>query len=195
MSKRKTTLGSRTSRSIARSPAREAARNATTRRCSSSFSTGAGRAPAGGRGSRVVGSLRACDRRRRSISSNGIANTSWDMPRAAGLRCPARREGCDESAISLVLRQRGIIGRGANPTPPARPPLGYARQILATTVVSHARRSSIRSVLVRSSRIHASCSASSASEKEPSIRYATPRRYGRLTSNSSASHVRSSFIS
>jgi hypothetical protein len=47
------------------------------------------------------------------------------------------------------------------------------RQIRATTVVSHPSRLSISSATVRCSRSHASWTASSASLREPRVRYAT----------------------
>src|SRR6478752_1643224 len=65
-----------------------------------------------------------------------------------------------------------------------------SRQIRLMTVVSHGRRSAVSAGGRRSSRSQHSWSASSASVTEPSIRYATARRYGRWRSNSSASVAR-----
>src|SRR4051812_40135400 len=61
----------------------------------------------------------------------------------------------------------------------------------ATTVVSHARRFTTSSVAARLTRSHESCTASSASLADPSMRYATPRRCSRCFSNSSAIQSRS----
>src|SRR5436190_14134529 len=58
----------------------------------------------------------------------------------------------------------------------------------ATTVVSQPARFSTASVSERESRSHASCTASSASLAEPSIRYATAWRCCRLRSYSSVCH-------
>src|SRR5436189_6170312 len=60
-----------------------------------------------------------------------------------------------------------------------------SRQTRATTVVSQPPRFATASVSERLSRSHASWTASSASLDEPSIRYATARRWARLRSNSS----------
>src|SRR5439155_1636482 len=60
-----------------------------------------------------------------------------------------------------------------------------SRETRATTVVSQPARFSTASVSERERRSHASCTASSASLAEPSIRYATDCRCCRLRSNSS----------
>ena len=58
-----------------------------------------------------------------------------------------------------------------------------SRHTRATTVVSQPPRFSTALVSERLSRSHASCTASSASLSEPSIRYATERRWTRCASN------------
>jgi hypothetical protein len=67
-----------------------------------------------------------------------------------------------------------------------------SRHTRATTVVSHPPRFSTPLVPTRLSRSQDSCTASSASLTEPSIRYATARRWVRFSSNRSASQSRSS---
>ena len=67
-----------------------------------------------------------------------------------------------------------------------------SRQTRATTVVSQPSRFSTPFAPERLSRSQASWTASSASLGEPSIRYATVRRWPLLASNRSASHSRSS---
>src|SRR5213078_401539 len=59
-----------------------------------------------------------------------------------------------------------------------------SRHTRATTVVNQPARLSTLPAPVRLSLIHASCTASSASLSEPSIRYATERRLSRFSSNS-----------
>ena len=61
-----------------------------------------------------------------------------------------------------------------------------SRQTRATTVVSQPRMFSTSLVLERLRRNHDSCTASSASLSEPSIRYATASRWARCSSNSLA---------
>jgi hypothetical protein len=58
-----------------------------------------------------------------------------------------------------------------------------SRQIRATTVVSHPDRLATSAVSDRCSRSHASCTASSASARDPSIRYATAVRCARSAEN------------
>lgn len=62
-------------------------------------------------------------------------------------------------------------------------------------VVSQPSRFATALMSARLTRNHASCTASSASLKEPSIRKATARRWLRLASNCSASHSRWSVLS
>jgi hypothetical protein len=66
------------------------------------------------------------------------------------------------------------------------------RHTRATTVVSHPPRFSISLESDRLSRSQASWTASSASLREPSIRYATARRCALCSSKRPASHSRSS---
>src|SRR5947209_3298367 len=65
-----------------------------------------------------------------------------------------------------------------------------SRHTRPTTVVSHAPRLSTARVSERFRRSHASCTASSASLTEPSMRYATERRCARCRSNSSVTRSR-----
>ena len=70
-----------------------------------------------------------------------------------------------------------------------------SRPTRPTTVVSQPPRFSTAAVSERLSRSHASCTASSASPAEPSIRSATRRRWARRSSKRSASQSSSSIAS
>ena len=174
--------------------ARSAAMNAsTTWRWLASSTSGGGRPGRGGaRGSRAGARRRASARRsarsRRTASRTDRAARTRSAPRARA--CRARRER--EADRVGEHRAPGRLARRRSRS--ARPSSGSSRRDVrvrsmsrhtrATTVVSQPRGFSTSLVSARSRRSHASCTASSASASEPSMRYATPRRWLRCGSKS-----------
>jgi hypothetical protein len=114
-----------------------------------------------------------------AISSNGTANMSCstNASRSAGASVSSTTSSAapTESAIS-VSRSDGLSATGSGTCGPigsSRRDLrerSMSRQIRAITVVNHPPRLSTAAVSVRPSRSQASCTASSTSAVEPSIR-------------------------
>jgi hypothetical protein len=179
----KTTSGSSTSSRAAKSPAREAARNAsTTRRCSRRSGSTAGVAPLTRRRARLASWRMAASERSTigAISLNGIPNMSCrtNASRSAGVRVSSttNNAGPTESASTASSsRPFSIVTTGSGSQLPtessrhARLARSMPRQTRATTVVSQPPRFATAWVSARESRGHASCTAS-ASLAEPSIR-------------------------
>ena len=140
-----------------------------------------------------------------AISSKGTANMSCitKARRSAGFSLSSTTSSARPTESARSASCSGSIG-------PSRPTVGsgdcgptgssgralrersMSRHTRATTVVSHPLRFSTSLVSERLRRSQASWTASSASLNEPSIRYATPRRCGRLSSNGLSRVSRSS---
>lgn len=113
-----------------------------------------------------------------AISSNGIANMSrsTNASRSPGVSVSSTTSSArpTESASSTdssgPSSSRVMIGSGTNSSRRALRERSMSRQTRPTTVVSQPARFSTSEVSLRLSRSHDSCTASSASLNEPSIR-------------------------
>ena len=155
----------------------------------------------GGLGSRT-GRAASGERPRISlISSKGTANTSCstNATRSAGVsrssttRSALPTDSARSASLAGSLPSFATCVRSSGDSASsgssgrARRDRKRSRQTRPMTVVRKPPRFSIRLGSVRLSRSHVSCTASSASVCEPSIRYATASRRGRLASNSAVS--------
>ena len=123
------------------------------------------------------------------MSSNGTANTSWstNARRSAGCSVSSTTSSAAPTASAASASSSGsgaassvrvTIGSGSRPPSSASSrrrlrASSIVRHTRETTVVSHPPMFSTSLVSARSTRIHASWSASSASAREPRIRVAT----------------------
>ncbi len=180
-----TTFGSRMATSPSKSPSRAAARKASmTSRCALTSASGVGAACTRRRAR--LASWRAASGERSTIgaiSSYGRANMSCstNASRSAGLSVSSTTNSASPTASASSASCSGVgpsarstIGSGSCRS------IGCSRRAVrersmlsdtrATTVVSQALRLSMASASERLSRSQASCTASSASVREPSIR-------------------------
>ncbi len=198
-SARRTTSGASTASSPARSPSRAAARKAsTTRRCPASGSGGSAAVPRTRCRARLASFLAATGVRPTigAIRSKGTAKPSCSTKatRSAG---PSRSS---TTSSARPTDSTSNASRSGSAPPPAATgsasPVGSSRraararsrsrQIRETTVVSQPGRLSISAGSVRTSRSQASCTASSASPVDPSIRWAIARSRPRSASKRAA---------
>ena len=124
---------------------------------------------------------------------------STNASRSAGVSVSSTTSSASptESASTASCSGSVPFGGGATGCPVAGGSIGSSRRSVrersmfsdtrATIVVSQPPRFSTPPTPVRLSRSQVSCTASSASADEPSMRYATARRCGRFSSNRSAS--------
>ena len=184
-SERTTTSGSSTANSRSKSPSRAAARNASTTAHWPSRSVSGTGAPRTRRRARLASCRAAAVDRPTigAISSNGNANTSCrtNATRSAGVRASRtarsarpsespRSASCSGSIPSsgLTIGSGTCVSSGASRR--VRRERSMFRHTRPTTVVSQPLRLSTSLVSVRLRRIQASCTASSASAREPSMR-------------------------
>ena len=181
-----TTSGSSTRSSPSKSPSRAAARNASTaRRWTARSASGSGASARTRRRARLASCRAAAGERSTTgaISSNGTPNTSWSTneSRSAGVSDSSTTSSARPTESAITASRSGpasfavrTIGSGSQE--PASCSLrdlrrrSASRQIRPTTTVSQPRRSSVPPGSLRSSRSQASCTASSASVTDPSMR-------------------------
>ena len=194
----KVTSGSSISTRRSNCPLRAASRNASTRSFCRARSAGGALGSACTRRRARLASCRVAAALRPTIgaiSSNGTANMSCstNASRSAGARVSSTTSNASPTESASTASCAGSIGSicsGRSSSGSSRRAVrerSASRQIRPTTVVSQAPRLSSSAASTRPSRSHASCTASSASADEPSIRVATACNLGRSASKRSAS--------
>src|SRR5260221_10117747 len=166
--------------------------------------SGSGAAPRTMRRARLASWRAASGERSRisAISENGTANMSCrtNASRSTGVSVSRTTSSAMPTESASTACSSGpsstrTIGSGVNSSSAcsrrARRTRSSSRQTRATPVVSQPPRFATASASERPRRNHASCTASSASVREPSIRYATRVRWSRCSSKRSARSVMS----
>ncbi len=128
------------------------------------------------------------------ICSNGTAKPSCSTKatRSAGPSRSSTTSIARPTSSTSSASASGPSTASSTTTASVRRPRSTSRQIRDTTVVSHPGRFSSSAASTRSSRNQASCTASSASAVDPSMRRATAPSRPRSASNRTASSSRPS---